>query len=344
MMGFTRRASKDGAGSSADAKKIGDGDVAPSPQLVLDALKYLKNTEENFPTHDDFVLALRAIKAALGKDAEQHYGDVEQWALEFPGITEDYIRGRWDSFDDSTVGWSWLAARAHAHGFTGDAQHDFDDGSASATTRAAIPGPETPLERALARYVWCTQIERYVDLETNTTLSAKAFNAANVDVADFGRGGMKSAEAKFQNADEVRKADIITYRPGQGPWIKDENASGKTVQAVNMWRPSGIVPAKNVTDDDVRPWLTHVELIFGPLHEPAATHFLDCVAYKLQHPGVKINHAILLWGPTQGTGKDSVFEPIFRIIGKHNRSTITPETLAGQFTSYCNAKSSSWKK
>jgi hypothetical protein len=334
MMGFKLKATKSDGSSNADAKKLDDGDRAPNPQLVLDALRVWRNTPENLPAHDDSVLATRAIKVSLGPERDNYYGDFLEWALEYPDNTEEYVKGRWDSIDDSTVGWSWLAAEARAAGFTGDAQHDFDDGSSPTTTPPAIPGPETPLERALARYVWCAELERYVDLEANTALSAKAFNAANVDVADFGRGGMNSAEARFQNADEVRKADIITYRPGQGPWIKDENASGKTVDAVNMWHPSGIVPAKNVTDDDVRPWLTHVELIFGPLREPAATHFLDCVAYKLQHPGVKINHAILLWGPTQGTGKDSVFVPIFRIIGKHNRSTITPETLAGEFTPY----------
>jgi hypothetical protein len=333
MMGFKLTATKSDGGSS-DAKKLDDGERAPIPQLVLDALAVWKNTPENLPTHDDFVLALRAIKVSLGPDRDRYYGDILEWALEYPTNTEEYVEGRWRSIEDSTVGWSWLAAQAHAAGFSGDAQHDFDDRSTPGTTPAAIPGPETALERALARYVWCKQIERYVDLETNATLSAKVFNTANVDVAGYGRTGMNSAEAVFQNADEARKADIITYRPGQDPWIKDKSASGKTVDAVNMWRPSGIVPAKNVTDDDVRPWLTHVELIFGALHEPAATHFLDCVAYKLQHRGVKINHATLLWGATQGTGKDSVFEPIFRIIGKLNVNHITPETLAGQFTSY----------
>jgi hypothetical protein len=336
MMGFTLKASSgSGAGGSAEAKPLSDPSLhAPNAQLVLDVLAAVPCNEETFPARDEFVNVLRSIKASLGPAHQEHWPAVLQWALAYPGAEPGYIEGIWESLGDSALGWSYLSAWAGRYGYTGGAQHDFDEGSSPTTMPAVIPGPETPIDRMLARYVWCKQIERYVDLETNTTLSAKVFNTANVAVADYGRGGMNSAEAVFQNADEARKADIMTYRPGQGPWIKDENASGKTVQAINMWRPSGIVPAKNVTDDDVRPWLTHVELIFGPLHEPAATHFLDCVAYKLQHPGLKINHAILLWGPTQGTGKDSVFEPIFRIIGKHNRSTITPEMLAGQFTPY----------
>lgn len=216
MMGWTLKASTDrGAGSSADTKKIGEGDVAPTTQLVLDVLAAAPCNDETFQSRDEFVNVLRAIKASLGPTHQEHWPAVLEWALHYPGSEPDYIEKIWESFDDSALGWGFLSAWAHGLGFSGDAQHDFDDGSSSTTTPAAIPGPETALERMLARYVWCTQIERYVDLETNTTRSAKAFNAKNVDVADFGRGGMNSAEAVFQNADEARKADIMTYRPGQ---------------------------------------------------------------------------------------------------------------------------------
>ena len=52
---------------------------------------------------------------------------VEQWALEFPDITDDYIRRRWDGIKNSSVGWDWLVARARVAGFSGDAQLDFAD-------------------------------------------------------------------------------------------------------------------------------------------------------------------------------------------------------------------------
>ena len=302
---------------------------APSPQMVLDALKVFRNTHENVPSHDDFVTVLCSIKASLGPDREQYYPDVLNWALEYEGgIDEEYVRGRWDSIRDSTVGWSYLAAQAQRHGYDGHIQMIFD---APDETSVII---ETALERMLKRFVWCSQIERYVDLDTNVTLSAKSFNSTNTAVAEFGCSGRNSAEAIFQNTLGARKADMITYRPGQEPWIEDRNASSKMVPAVNMWRPSDMVAAENITEVDIRPWLNHVELIFGPLDGPAATHFLDCAAFRLQYRGVKINHAILLWGETQGTGKDSVFEPIFRFIGDHNFRKIAPETLAGQFTDY----------
>jgi hypothetical protein len=134
-------------------------------------------------------------------------------------------------------------------------------------------------------------------------------------VAPSGSSGTKSAAAIFDNTPGSQVVDMLTYRPGQDGLIYDTNAKG--MRAVNMWQPSSLVPAQNVIDADVQIWRDHVELIFGPLDGPAARHFLDCAAFRLQHRGVKINHALLVWGPIHGTGKDSVFVPIFRAIGEH---------------------------
>src|SRR5262249_50326704 len=160
----------------------------------------------------------------------------------YPGAEDHYIEKIWESFNDSTVGWSFLAAWGRRHGYMGETQRVFDEPD---ETSVII---ETALERMLKRFVWCSQIERYVDLDMNVPLSAKSFNSVNTAVAEFGWSGRNSAEAIFQNTLGARKADMVTYRPGQEPWIEDKNASCKMVPAVNMWRPSDIVPARNVTD------------------------------------------------------------------------------------------------
>lgn len=85
-------------GNSGPRKSIDDPSLrAPSPEHVLDILKAWPNTPENVPTHGDFVAAIAAVKSALGPDRESFYGDVEQWALEYPGNDADYVRARWDS-------------------------------------------------------------------------------------------------------------------------------------------------------------------------------------------------------------------------------------------------------
>ena len=128
VAGTNTRSKSEGAGAGAGYKDLNDPSLhAPNPELVLEALSVWKNTDENLPDHDDFVDALRAIKASLGPDREQYYPHVERWALDYPGISKAYIRGRWDSFDDSSLGWSWLAAQARKAGFDGDVQLDYAD-------------------------------------------------------------------------------------------------------------------------------------------------------------------------------------------------------------------------
>jgi hypothetical protein len=70
---------------------------APSHDVLREALRYLPNTPDNFPSHNDFVAITAAIKAAAGPNREAFYPDFLDWALEYPGIDEDYIRGRWES-------------------------------------------------------------------------------------------------------------------------------------------------------------------------------------------------------------------------------------------------------
>ena len=59
-------------------------------------------------------------------------------------------------------------------------------------------------------------------------------------------------------------------------------------------------------------WLAHLERMIPEPFE--REHVLDVLAYKLQHPNVKINHAILHAGRA-GSGKDSLYAPFLWGIG-----------------------------
>jgi hypothetical protein len=83
--------------------------LAPSLNVLADALRLRPNTAENVPTHLDFVRVATAIKAACDGD-EGFYCDVfEDWALKYPGNDPEYVRKMWDSIRDATIGWGWLA-------------------------------------------------------------------------------------------------------------------------------------------------------------------------------------------------------------------------------------------
>jgi hypothetical protein len=66
--------------------------------------------------------------------------------------------------------------------------------------------------------------------------------------------------------------------------------------------------------------LAHVERLIS---DPAERqHLLDAMAYKVQNPGVKINHALLIGG-VPGAGKDSMIAPLLYAIGGENKTNCT---------------------
>lgn len=67
---------------------------------------------------------------------------------------------------------------------------------------------------------------------------------------------------------------------------------------------------------DITPWLDHLHRMVPEEYE--REHILNVIAHKIQHPDIKINHAILHIG-NQGSGKDSLYEPfLWAVGGKRN--------------------------
>jgi hypothetical protein len=66
-------------------------------------------------------------------------------------------------------------------------------------------------------------------------------------------------------------------------------------------------------------WLELGEFLFGD----DAEHLIKCLAFKMQHPDQKINHALVMGSYDQGIGKDSWLAPVRRGIGNHNFGNVT---------------------
>jgi hypothetical protein len=75
-----------------------------------------------------------------------------------------------------------------------------------------------------------------------------------------------------------------------------------------------------VKSGDAQVWLDHVERM---LPDPVErNHVLDVMAYKLQHPNRKINHAVLHIGHP-GSGKDTLWQPFLWGIGGESLSNVS---------------------
>src|ERR1019366_8451569 len=97
------------------------------------------------------------------------------------------------------------------------------------------------------------------------------------------------------------------------------------------WSDQGLLAAVTArAASGATPWLEHVKRVF-----PDEWRHIPCwLAHRVQRPGEKINHALVLGGK-QGIGKDSLLEPVKEAVGRWNWREISP-------TPHCPKKESTF--
>jgi len=180
------------------------------------------------------------------------------------------------------------------------------------------------------RFAYIQDDDGYFDMQDRRQLSRGTFNALYRHVPCKSIHTERRCEPSVCY-DENRQAKGahalvgVTYAAGESVLVaRDGLVYG------NRWVDARIEPAPG----DVSLWLEHLELIVPEAFE--REHLLDVMACKLQHPNVKINHAVLLAGG-HGAGKDTLLAPwITAVCGKahKNKSLVSAKTLESAFN-YC---------
>ena len=132
--------------------------------------------------------------------------------------------------------------------------------------------------------------------------------------------------------DRNRPVEQMTWAPGlpmiirnrlisQGGWIQRSNVS-----CFNHYQPPRLA-----LGDAARagPWLDHVHKIYPD----DAVHIVKYLAHRVQRPGEKLNHALVLGG-AQGIGKDTLLEAVKHAIGHANFHEVLPPQLMGRFNKF----------
>ena len=107
--------------------------------------------------------------------------------------------------------------------------------------------------------------------------------------------------------DKNQPVEQMTWAPGMPMIIADRLiANGgwierKGVSCFNLYRPPTI---KLGDASKAGPWLEHVRKIYPD----DADHIIKWFASRVQHPEVKINHALVLGSNDHGIGKDTILE------------------------------------
>jgi hypothetical protein len=132
--------------------------------------------------------------------------------------------------------------------------------------------------------------------------------------------------------DENRHVEQMTWAPGRdmviqnaliddGGWIDKHGVS-----CFNLYRPPVILPGDAT---QAGKWLELVHLVYPD----NAEHIIQWCAHRVQFPGVKINHALVLGGEP-GIGKDSILEPVKRAVGDWNFAEVDANQVMGRFNGY----------
>ena len=97
-----------------------------------------------------------------------------------------------------------------------------------------------------------------------------------------------------------------------------------------MLRPSPIIPVRR----DVSLWHAHLSFLFAD--ETTRNIVLDWMAWVYQNQDKRPGRALLIMGPTQGTGKSLVARIMEGIIGLDNTSRPKASSMTGDFNKWAN--------
>jgi hypothetical protein len=215
------------------------------------------------------------------------------------------------SFDPTHVWWVLAGreqelAQAEELDF-GDAGEEVDDITAA-------------MKMLRKRYVYAARRDEVWDRHARDWISTRALSNAQAHAMPLDDNGNAMDAMKVLARD--RYADRVhneRYMPG----VDQEIAHDEGVDWLNVWKPSELQPAKG----DPSPMLRHLNYLFEG-RAALIKHQLDWMAYVIQNPGGKINHAPLIISDHHGVGKNMLADAMFRILGKHNTAEITEEMIA----------------
>lgn len=132
--------------------------------------------------------------------------------------------------------------------------------------------------------------------------------------------------------DAYRPVHQITWLPGAPEIIEDvlidEHGMRpeKGTRSFNRYRP----PLEMPGDASLAgPWIDHIKKIYPE----DAEHILDWCAHRVQTPGDKVNHALVLGG-APGIGKDTLLEPLVQAVGPGNFADVSPSNLVERFNEF----------
>ena len=180
------------------------------------------------------------------------------------------------------------------------------------------------------RFAYIQDDESYFDMQDRREVSRQTFNALfrHIPCKSIHTGRKVEASICFDENRQAMGAKAlvgVTYAAGEDVIVtRDGDLFG------NRWRDARpeLSGAKN---ESISLWMDHCKELVPEQDE--LEHILDVMAFKVQNPRIKVNHAILHAGD-EGSGKDTFWAPfIWAVCGDHlkNRGIMDNNSVNSQW-------------
>jgi hypothetical protein len=180
------------------------------------------------------------------------------------------------------------------------------------------------------RFAYIQDDESYFDMQDRREVSRQTFNALfrHIPCKSIHTARKVEASICFDENRQAMGAKAlvgVTYAAGEDVIVtRDGDLFG------NRWRDAR-PDLTNVREGDISPWLDHCRELVPEQAE--LEHIFNVMAFKVQHPEIKVNHAILHAGD-EGCGKDTFWAPfIWAVCGDHlkNRGIMDNNSVTSQW-------------
>lgn len=255
-------------------------------------------------THDVCIAAVSSMVA-------------RQWTDE--DIQSRIQRAKMEACEAAAMPYDWPQAQKVIQEWIDSARDKkFDE-----TTRKRVD--DIPAEM-FDRYAYVVELDRIYDLKKSVLLNKNQFD--NIHGRDWPKPW-----SSILVAPDLRIVDRLTYNPGQPRFCKEKSFDSEAIlDCINVWVPSEVEPEEG----DVQPWIDLVADVFDNNSE-AIRHVISFLAFTVQYPGERINHALVIQG-SQGIGKDSILLAMNKLLGNHNVSQVTLRDVESQFNDWLFGK------
>jgi hypothetical protein len=180
------------------------------------------------------------------------------------------------------------------------------------------------------RFAYIQDDESYFDMQDRREVSRQTFNALfrHIPCKSIHTARKVEASICFDENRQAMGAKAlvgVTYAAGEDVIVtRDGDLFG------NRWRDAR-PDVSSAAAGDIAIWMRHCQELVPEQAE--LDHIFDVMAFKVQHPEIKVNHAILHAGD-EGSGKDTFWAPfIWAVCGDHlkNRGIMDNNSVTSQW-------------